>query len=474
MKGFGGAGRALDFSLADPVAVFLARSLLYPVIPGMVLWACLAWWGMPLQSPYYMLALLAFLGMANRLDVHNLHEGARQRASLRAFLTILFQWLVVLSFMWAILLLAGLQHELNYPVFVSWVAGTPPALWLGQLAIRQALHQHSRLNDKTPRKAVVVGLTDAGARLSHTLRHERLLNIDVLGFFDERSSDRYRNPHNETHLGKPDELPNFITQQGVNQVYITLPMARDQRILDLLDKLKDSTASVYFVPDMFVLDSIQSRMGNIKGIPVMSVCESPFFGMNGVLKRVSDVLIASLILLLIWPVLLLLALAVKLDSPGPALFKQHRYGLDGKEIKVYKFRSMRVMENGAEVRQATADDDRITRVGRVLRKTSLDELPQFINVLQGRMSIVGPRPHAIAHNEQYRKLIKGYMVRHKVKPGITGLAQISGCRGETETVEKMEDRIRFDLDYLRNWSLWLDIKIILKTIPVLWGDRSAY
>jgi len=204
------------------------------------------------------------------------------------------------------------------------------------------------------------------------------------------------------------------------------------------------------------------------------VCETPFRGPAGLLKRASDIVLASLILLLLTPVLLAVGLAVKLGSPGPVIFRQRRYGLDGQEIVVYKFRSMRVMDDGDTIRQASRNDDRVTPIGAFLRRTSLDELPQFINVLQGRMSIVGPRPHAVAHNEFYRSLIKSYMVRHKVKPGITGWAQVNGYRGETDSLEKMEGRIRYDLDYLRNWSLRLDLYIIFRTIKLVFRDSSAY
>jgi putative colanic acid biosynthesis UDP-glucose lipid carrier transferase len=169
-----------------------------------------------------------------------------------------------------------------------------------------------------------------------------------------------------------------------------------------------------------------------------------------------------------------IAIAIKLTSPGSVIFKQRRYGLDGREITVYKFRTMTVSEDDDNIRQATRDDERITKVGAFLRKYSLDELPQFINVLQGRMSVVGPRPHAVAHNEQYRPLIKGYMVRHKVNPGITGLAQVLGYRGETETVEAMRDRVQYDLEYLRNWSLSLDMRIILRTLRIVFKDEMAY
>jgi putative colanic acid biosynthesis UDP-glucose lipid carrier transferase len=223
-----------------------------------------------------------------------------------------------------------------------------------------------------------------------------------------------------------------------------------------------------------VFDLIQARSGEIHGIPVVAMCETPFYGYRGVAKRLTDIVLSTLILLLLLPLLLMVAIMVRSSSPGPVIFKQRRYGLDGREIAVYKFRTMKVTEDGAYVRQASKGDPRITKIGAILRRSSLDELPQLINVLQGRMSLVGPRPHAVAHNEEYRKLIKGYMVRHKVLPGITGLAQVNGCRGETSQLEEMEARVNFDLDYLRHWSPLLDIKIILLTVLVLFRDEKAY
>jgi putative colanic acid biosynthesis UDP-glucose lipid carrier transferase len=209
-------------------------------------------------------------------------------------------------------------------------------------------------------------------------------------------------------------------------------------------------------------------------IPVVAVCETPFWGINGVLKRASDLVLASAILVVIAPLMAAIAIGVKLSSPGPALFKQRRYGVDGREIIVYKFRTMNVLEDGVAITQATREDPRVTPFGAVLRRYSLDELPQFINVLQGRMSVVGPRPHAVAHNELYRKLIKSYMIRHKVKPGITGWAQVNGLRGETDDLEKMKARIEHDLAYLRNWSLRLDLQIVLKTVFVMLKGQNAY
>ena len=275
-------------------------------------------------------------------------------------------------------------------------------------------------------------------------------------------------------MGGVKDVTQFVKQEQVNVIYISLPITAQSRIHDLFDSLRDTTVSIYYLPDVFTFDLIQAKTLNMQGIPMIALCESPFDSISALTKRLYDFALSLLILLILSPLLLIIAVSIKLTSPGPILFQQRRYGLDGEEINVYKFRSMSVCENGAKVTQATRNDPRITRVGAFLRRTSLDELPQFINVLQGRMSIVGPRPHAVAHNETYRKLIKGYMVRHKVLPGITGWAQVNGSRGETETVEKMRKRIEYDLDYLRNWSVYLDFLIILRTVGAVINDKNAY
>jgi putative colanic acid biosynthesis UDP-glucose lipid carrier transferase len=228
------------------------------------------------------------------------------------------------------------------------------------------------------------------------------------------------------------------------------------------------------VPDILGITIVQGRLQDVGGVPVVGLCESPFTGVNALVKRAEDLVLASLIVLAIAPLLLALAVGVKLSSPGPVIFRQRRHGLDGREIVVWKFRSMRALDDGLVVPQAVRDDPRVTRFGAFLRRSSLDELPQFVNVLQGRMSIVGPRPHALAHNELYRGLIGAYMVRHKVKPGITGWAQVNGLRGETETVDKMRARVEHDLEYLRRWSLALDLRIIARTVALVLFDRQAY
>ncbi|WP_221016031.1 undecaprenyl-phosphate glucose phosphotransferase, partial [Klebsiella pneumoniae] len=260
----------------------------------------------------------------------------------------------------------------------------------------------------------------------------------------------------------------------IDRIYIALSMKDEQIIKDLVSKLTDTTCSVLLIPDVFTFNILQSRTEEINGVPVVPLFDTPLSGINMLFKRLEDIVVSSIILVLISPVLIGIALAVKFSSPGPIIFRQIRYGMDGKPIKVWKFRSMTVMENDDKVIQATKNDVRVTKVGRFLRSTSLDELPQFFNVLFGQMSVVGPRPHAVSHNEQYRSLIQGYMLRHKVKPGITGLAQINGWRGETDTLEKMEKRIEYDLLYIRGWSIWLDLKIIFLTIFKGFINKSAY
>ena len=257
-------------------------------------------------------------------------------------------------------------------------------------------------------------------------------------------------------------------------ILVTLPMRAEARIQSLLDELSDTTCSVYLVPDFFVFELLHSKWGTVGGLPAVSLFESPFYGVDGTVKRILDLTLAMLALAVAALPMAIIAVLIKLTSPGPVLFGQRRYGLDGREIRIWKFRSMRVCDDGPIVKQATRQDPRVTPLGRILRRTSLDELPQLFNVLTGTMSLVGPRPHATAHNEQYRRLIRGYMLRHKVKPGVTGLAQVEGCRGETDTLDKMRRRVEFDHRYIRDWSLLLDFRILRKTLWVAWRQPEAF
>ena len=385
------------------------------------------------------------------------------------------QWFLVLGILLFFGYATGFLNQYPQQVILLWGLVTPIVLIISHLIASKYLSSNYYISS-VKKSAVIVGVNELSNQLQKRINANAELGIELKGFFDvisERSVVQLP-AKNSQFIGNVDQLSIYVKQNGIEVIYIALPPSLHIEVLKLLDDLKDTTASIYFVPNFFMADLIQARIDDIDGMPVVAVCETPFSGFNGFVKGLSDVTITSLILCLIFPLLIVIGVGVKLSSPGPILFKQRRYGLDGHEIVVYKFRSMTVAEDGENVIQATVNDKRVTTFGKFIRKTSLDELPQFINVLQGRMSIVGPRPHAISHNELYRNLIKGYMVRHKVKPGITGWAQVNGFRGETESVESMKARIDFDLDYLKKWSLALDLKIILKSVLLVFKDSKAY
>ena len=466
------AGAWLD--QREPRSMGLGRSHLFtgieaaldPLIFVFSLWA-LAFYFEGVVAPGYLILSVIVFSLT--------FPGTSQlRLPIRKLLfNVAFQWIWIAGLLLLTGLATGYFYDFSMRVLGNWLWVAPLAQIAGHLSLRAAAPQLLKLQGP-PQGAVIVGVNDQGVSLARQITGSAYSGIELLGFFDDRGEDRRAAAGGHPLIGKIDDLPDYVKTHRVQSIYLSLPMASRPRILQILDGLKDTTASIYFVPDMFITDLIQGRSDSVCGVTVISVCDTPFRGFNRALKRGSDVVLAVLILLAIFPVMLLIALMVKLESPGPAIFRQRRYGLDGDQIVVYKFRSMAVTEDGNVIQQAKKNDLRLTRLGAFLRKTSLDELPQFLNVLQGRMSIVGPRPHAVAHNELYRKVIKGYMVRHKVRPGITGWAQVNGQRGETDTLEKMQARIDFDLDYLRNWSLQLDFFIIFRTIRLIFNDRSAH
>lgn len=365
--------------------------------------------------------------------------------------------------------------ELSTYFLLTWFASTATMAVVVRIAVRwftRFFIEHGLFC----RGCAIVGVNDLGIQLARNIQARPDLGLRFTGFYDDRPDERTSEiPKDlDARLGRIAELVEDARQGKVHKIFIALPMRAEDRIRAVLEQLSDTTASVYVAPDFFVFQLLHSRWTDVQGLPVVSIFENPFYGVDGVLKRTTDLAFGSLAIALFSIPMAAIALLVKLSSPGPILFRQKRYGLDGQEIKVWKFRTMRVCENGATVTQAQKEDPRITPVGRILRKTSLDELPQLFNVIMGSMSLVGPRPHASAHNEQYRKQIDGYMLRHKVKPGITGLAQVNGCRGETDTLDKMEGRIHFDHRYIREWSWWLDLQILFRTIAVVWKQENAY
>lgn len=388
---------------------------------------------------------------------------------------ILFTWVLLSIILWLLGVATGYISLFYTKTLLIWLALTPILQIISTVFLKEFSPFIIQLQGPI-KKSVIVGVNTRSIDLAKKIVSSHYHAVRFMGFFEDRELNRLPEGFDTPLLGKLNELPLYIKENNISIIYLSLPMARQPRILNLLGALKDTTASIYFVPDIFLTDLIQSRIDEIGGIPIVAVRETPFTGANGLIKRATDIIFTLGILTLTFPILLIVTIGVKLSSPGPIIFKQRRYGLNGEEILVYKFRSMTACDNGDQVAQATKNDQRITKFGHFIRKTSLDELPQFINVLQGRMSIVGPRPHAVVHNELYRKLIEGYMIRHKVKPGITGWAQVNGLRGETEVLEKMQARIDYDLEYLRNWSPRLDIYIILKTVWVVYfkGQKGAY
>ncbi|HDQ5286856.1 TPA: undecaprenyl-phosphate glucose phosphotransferase, partial [Raoultella ornithinolytica] len=329
--------------------------------------------------------------------------------------------------------------DLSYVFFVKWYFVVVLGFVLCRSSIRMGAGFLRKLGYNT-RNVAVVGFTPAGMNLLKGFIDEPWLGFNVKGVYEEKHNPKYTDV---TYGGTLAELVKDAKDGKIDRVYIALGMNDEAKIKNIVSELTDTTCSVLLIPDVFTFNILQSRTEEINGVPVVPLFDTPLSGINMIFKRLEDIVVSSTILILISPVLLTISAAVKISSPGPIIFRQIRYGMDGKPIKVWKFRSMTVMENDGKVTQATKNDIRVTKVGRFLRSSSLDELPQFFNVLFGQMSVVGPRPHAVAHNEQYRALIKGYMLRHKVKPGITGLAQINGWRGETDTLEKMEKRIEF-------------------------------
>ncbi|MFZ4470599.1 MAG: undecaprenyl-phosphate glucose phosphotransferase [Pirellula sp.] len=421
-------------------------------------------WQSPLASlPPLQTAFLASLGFVLAGEFLGVFHTGHHRPADYDILLISGSWL--LGFVFAVfggLLLSPLSEPLSYNNLVLWFLVSLLFVLLSHMLSR-ALFAWMSERGWTSRRCAILGNTALGRQLADAVAFDRDLGIRVEGIFNENA---------DCQEGGFDDLLVAISQRKIDTVFIAVPMGMEEQIRAWIDRLADTTASVYLVPNLDAFDYLYSRWGFVGGHTVVSIFETPIYGVDGCLKRGLDVVLSVVGLLLSAPILLMAALAIKLTTVGPILFLQRRYGLDGKEISVWKFRTMTTMDNGMDVKQATKNDPRVTPIGRLLRRTSLDELPQLFNVLMGTMSLVGPRPYAIAHNEQFRSLIRGYMLRHKVKPGITGLAQVLGSRLETDTVEKMRARIELDHRYIRDWSLWLDLKIMVKTVAVVLRQQA--
>ena len=442
------------------------------VLAGVMFYPLCRLYDVDFDRPFGMLSILAATMTLAVVPPRN-HSSEVLQGRLELATNLLLRWAVMVAVLLALGYMTKSSDVYSRRVVVTWILVTPVFLVLLSLVLQSVTR--AILKDKAmARRAIIVGCTAGSMELTRRLARHHELGISVAGFFDDRGSDRLKCAEHAQLLGKFGDVASFVNGRNIDMIFIAIPPGQVTRMRDLLTELGDTTASVYYVPDVSGFDMIPQRTSEMLGFPIVAMCETPFHGYRGLVKRLMDVTLASLAVVALSPVLLGVAIAVKRSSPGPVLFRQRRYGLDGREILVYKFRSMTVTENGARVTQATANDARVTPVGKHLRRWSLDELPQLLNVIQGTMSLVGPRPHAVAHNEEYRKLIKRYMVRHKVLPGITGLAQVRGCRGETARVEDMERRVMYDLEYMRNWSPILDLQILLATVVAVIKTDRAY
>jgi len=457
-------------TLVAPVLLWLMDAL-PAVLAGVMFYPLTQLYDVEFDRPFLILSILAatftLAVLPTRDQTSQVISGRLELAT-----NLLWRWAVLVACLLALGYVTKFSESYSRRVVVTWVLVTPVLLVFLQLALQSITR--SMLMDAThARRAIIVGCTGASQELARRLSLHNELGIAVAGFFDDRGSDRLGCAQHTPLLGRFADVAAFVNGRNIDVIFIAIPPGQVTRMRDLVSELGDTTASIYFVPDVSGFDMVQQRTSEILGFPVVAMCETPFHGYRGLVKRLMDVVLAGVGVIVLAPLLLGIAWAVKRSSPGPVLFRQRRYGLDGREIPVYKFRTMTVCEDGAQVTQAQRCDVRITSIGRHLRRWSLDELPQLFNVLQGTMSLVGPRPHAVAHNEEYRKLIKRYMVRHKVLPGITGLAQVRGCRGETARIEDMEARVVFDLEYMRNWSPLLDLQILVATVfAVIRTDRA--
>jgi len=443
------------------------------VITGALACALLLY-GVPFLDQYWILAgwsiVLFFLFAEARGIYRSWRLASLREESGRVVAT----WVGVIAGMIGLAFLTKTSADFSRVALMVWFALAPAFLVALRVSARLLLRQLRR-HGRNTRTVGIAGTGRLALQAKSKIEQAGWIGLRIVGFFGDPS------PVGTAGSEDPPQARGDFTEMvarahlgELDYIYIALPAVEERRIEQLVRALADTTASVYVVPDLFVSTIMQARWESIGGLPVISVFDTPFYGVDGWLKRLEDLLLASAILLLSAVPMLAIAAGVKLSSRGPVLFKQRRYGLNGRVVEVWKFRTMTVLEDGAEVPQATRNDPRVTPFGAFLRRTSLDELPQFFNVMMGDMSVVGPRPHAVAHNELYRGLIEGYMLRHKVKPGITGWAQVNGWRGEIDVLEKMQKRVEFDLEYIREWSLWLDLKIVALTVWRGFRSENAY
>ena len=441
----------------------------------------------PVTKDYWLLLISSLFVFTYIAESLQLYRSWRLGSFAQMLRLVFFVCLISFASLIALLFAVKQAETFSRLALFSWMLLAVASLITWRWCAKQ-IKAWRRARGHNLQSVAIVGLTASGQQLYQQIQQHSELGFDCLGFYDDRSATRlpesassdqqqqqqqaWFEQRQDLYLGDIEQLIADAKSAKIRKIYLCLPLKAEERIQQLIARLGDSTVDVLLVPDFLLNNLMHARVGAVGD--TVSVFESPLRGIRDFYKRSFDVAFSLSVLLCIAPVMLMIAAAIKLTSKGPVLFKQDRYGLGGEKIGVYKFRSMTVMDNSAVVKQATKGDARITKLGAFLRKTSLDELPQFFNVLFGHMSVVGPLPHAVAHNEQYRQVVDFYMLRHKVRPGITGLAQVNGWRGETDTLEKIQMRVKYDLEYIRHWSLILDLKIVFLTLFKGFVNKNAY
>lgn len=417
----------------------------------------------------YFCCALAFL-LFTQLDLYSSWRG-------RSMLSMFGH----LASSWAVVLLIGLFFS-----FLIHHVGSLSRLWLfywygtGIIALifsRSVVYSilsFMRRKGLNSKRVVIVGYGPIGQEMHRRADEQSWFGYDVKAVYPGSETPKSKLSSAVERIDSLQGIQDFVARNHIHEIWITLPMSASAELQSLQYLLRNALVDIRWIPDTMSMQILSHKMIHFLGLPAVELNQPVSGGVHGIAKDLFDKLFAMTALILLAPLFLVLAILIKLSSPGPVFFKQPRLGLNGKSFNVYKFRSMKMHEEHGTVTQATQDDPRVTKIGRFIRRTSLDELPQFINVLRGEMSVVGPRPHALQHNEMYKDKLEMYMLRHRVKPGITGWAQIHGYRGETDTVDKMAKRVEFDLHYIQNWTLWMDIKIILWTAFKGWTGNNAY
>jgi putative colanic acid biosynthesis UDP-glucose lipid carrier transferase len=426
------------------------------------------------SEEYSLVVGISLLLVALLFPQFHLYKVWRGVSMLNEIRSVTLAWSTVLLFLFAIAFATKMGAAFSRGWVGLWGLIGWSGLAGGRIALRLAL-KWFHLHGFYQQRIVIVSTSKLGREVAERLLSSPWLSLHIAGFFCEDPKKVDDLLPRLSVVGSLGEAVPFVEREEINQVWVAMALREEDSVKQLMHELRHSTVDICFVPDIYSFRLLNHSISEVAGLPVLNFSITPMMGINRLVKTLEDRILAFLLLLLISPLMFIIAIGVKLSSPGPAIFKQRRHGWDGKPITVYKFRTMKVhREEKGQITQASKNDSRITPFGAFLRRTSLDELPQFINVLQGQMSIVGPRPHAIEHNEQYKRLINDYVRRHKVKPGITGWAQVNGWRGETNILEKMQKRIEYDLWYIENWSLWFDLKIILLTVFKGFVGQNAY